>query len=76
MILTPAQSRMARAGLEWSSARLAAEAGIGLNTVNRFEGGHDGRASSAEKIARTLEAAGVRFLADDAGGVGVMLTAI
>lgn len=69
---------MARAALSWSTQELASKAGVGVNTVNRFEAGHDARVSSVEKMQAALEAAGVAFLADGevkAGGPGVRLTA-
>ena len=51
---------MARAALAWSTQDLAREAGVGVNTVNRFEAGQDARVSSMEKMRATLEAAGVQ----------------
>ena len=67
---------MARAALSWSTQDLASKAGVGVNTVNRFEAGHDARVSSVEKMQAALEAAGVTFLADGevkAGGPGVRM---
>lgn len=68
------QCRMARAAIEWSTQDLAARAGVGVNTVNRFEGGQDARISSVEKMQRALEAAGVEFIVENGGGPGVRLT--
>lgn len=64
---------MARAALGWSTQELAAKAGVGVNTVNRFEAGQDARMSSVEKIRAALEAAGVSFIAENGGGAGVRL---
>ncbi len=64
---------MARAALNWSTADLAREAGVGSNTVNRFEAGQDARVSSVEKMRAALEAAGVIFVAENGEGPGVRL---
>lgn len=64
---------MARAALSWSTQRLATAAGVGLNTVNRFEAGQDARVSSVEKMRRALEDAGVVFVDENGEGPGVRL---
>ena len=64
---------MARAAIGWSTQELAAKAGVGVNTVNRFEAGQDARMSSVEKIRAALEAAGVIFVAENGEGPGVRL---
>jgi transcriptional regulator with XRE-family HTH domain len=64
---------MGRAGLSWSTTELAARAGVGANTVNRFEAGQDARMSSVAKMRAAFEAAGVVFLAEDGEGTGVRL---
>jgi transcriptional regulator with XRE-family HTH domain len=43
--MTAVQCRMARASLGWSAQELAKKAGVGLNTVNRFESGAGQRAA-------------------------------
>lgn len=60
---------MARAALKWSTQDLATKAGVGVNTVNRFEDGQDARVSSVDKMRAALEAAGVEFI----NGTGVRL---
>jgi transcriptional regulator with XRE-family HTH domain len=60
---------MARAALKWSTQELAERAGVGVNTVNRFEDGQDARVSSVDKMREALEAAGVEFI----NGTGVKL---
>jgi len=67
------QCRMARAALEWSTQDLAREAGVGVNTVNRFEKGQDARLSSVAAIRAALESAGVIFVEDNGEGPGVRL---
>jgi transcriptional regulator with XRE-family HTH domain len=64
---------MARAALNWSTQDLAEKAGVGLNTVNRFEAGHDARVSSVEKMRTALEAAGIEFIEQNGGGPGARL---
>ncbi|QIB35798.1 helix-turn-helix domain-containing protein [Ancylobacter pratisalsi] len=67
------QCRMARAALNWSTQELATRAGVGVNTVNRFETGQDARMSSVEKMRATLESAGVIFIDQNGNGPGVRL---
>jgi transcriptional regulator with XRE-family HTH domain len=69
--MTPIQSRMARAALDWSTTDLARAANVGVNSVNRFETGRDSRISTVEKLRSALEAAGVLFIAENGGGAGV-----
>lgn len=70
--MTPVQSRMARAGLNWSASELAQAAGVSSKAVMRFE--NHGIAGPAIRIAltRSLEAKGVRFI-QHRSGIGVML---
>ena len=65
---------MARAALDWTALQLAEQAGIGVTTVIRFEGGQTApnRATLAA-IQRTFETAGVDFLPENGGGAGVRL---
>nr|WP_202617964.1 helix-turn-helix domain-containing protein [Aureimonas leprariae] len=71
--MKPVQCRMGRAALGWSTQDLAVKAGVGGNTVNRYEAGQDARVSSVEKIREALEAAGVIFIAENGEGPGVRL---
>jgi transcriptional regulator with XRE-family HTH domain len=64
---------MARAALNWSTQQLAEVAGVGANTVNRFEMGQDARVSSVEKMRTALEMAGVEFIPENGGGAGVRM---
>nr|WP_095200272.1 transcriptional regulator [Mesorhizobium carmichaelinearum] len=52
---------------------LAKAAGVGGNTVNRFEAGQDARVSSVDKMRVALESAGVEFIPENGGGAGVRL---
>ncbi len=74
-IVTSAQIRAARAILDLSQAGLAELAGVSSMTVKRAEG--SGKPYPAEKAIRSiraaLEAAGVVFIPENGGGVGVRL---
>lgn len=71
--MKPIQCRMARAALSWSTQDLAKAAGVGANTVNRFEAGQDARVSSVDKMRLAMEAAGVIFVAENGEGPGVRI---
>jgi transcriptional regulator with XRE-family HTH domain len=72
--MTGVQCRMARAALGWNVQELATKAGVGLNTVNRFESGAcRPRGVTLEALRGALEAAGVEFIAENGGGPGVRL---
>ena len=65
--LTPLQSRMGRAALEWTQVELSEEAGVPLNTIVRFERGE--RVASEANVAalqQAMEVAGVIFSGTDA----------
>jgi ribosome-binding protein aMBF1 (putative translation factor) len=60
--------------LDWSQAELAAAAGVRVLLLRRFETGvTDPRGLNRDKIERALTAAGIEFLEDGAGAVGVWL---
>ncbi|WP_138470852.1 helix-turn-helix domain-containing protein [Poseidonocella sp. HB161398] len=72
--MTPAQCRAARALLEMTQPKLAEAAGLGLSTVVDLEKSR--RVVSNQAIAAiraALEAAGVEFIPENGGGVGVRL---
>jgi len=73
-MMTPAQSRAARALIEWSQEELAKAAHLGLSTIRDFEKGR--RIPSHNNLLglRTaLEAAGVLFIPENGAGAGVRL---
>lgn len=76
-IMIPAQVRAARALLEWSQEKLASEAGVGLSTVRDVESQRRQlETTAAAEICRTLENAGVIFVAGNAKeGPGVRFVA-
>jgi transcriptional regulator with XRE-family HTH domain len=70
------QIRAARALLGWSQGKLARVAGIGLTTLQRIEqneGVVKGNFSTVLKIQKALEQAGIHFIEDDGGEIGVSL---
>jgi transcriptional regulator with XRE-family HTH domain len=71
-----AQIRAARALLGWSQAQLARHAGIGPATLQRIEqsdGIAKGNFSTIIKIQKALEQAGIHFIEEDNGEIGVRL---
>ncbi|MCC0808084.1 helix-turn-helix transcriptional regulator [Methylobacterium sp. W2] len=71
-MLTPAQSRAARALLDWSQDQLAEASHLGLSTIRDFEKGR--RVPSHNNLAaivRALEEAGVQFIPANGGGAGI-----
>lgn len=69
--------RAARALLGWSGKTLAERANIGTATLQRIEQANHIDASqfrTIQKIQHTLAEAGIRFLEDASGDIGVALT--
>jgi transcriptional regulator with XRE-family HTH domain len=67
------QLRAARSLLGWSQSKLAQQAGVSVPTVKRVETGTGPRVSdqARAKLQRALEAAGIVFLNENGGGLGV-----
>jgi transcriptional regulator with XRE-family HTH domain len=74
-MLSPEQSRAARAWLDWSQEELAKRANVGLGTVRQFEKGHRTPISNnLDAMRRAIEVAGVRLLFDaDGRATGIAL---
>ncbi|MDK2748126.1 MAG: helix-turn-helix domain-containing protein [Brevundimonas sp.] len=74
-MITPAQIRMARAGLGISVKVLAERSGVADSTIHRFEAGRGGmQTGTLERLQSALETAGAIFLSSDiSGGPGVRL---
>ena len=73
---TGAQIRAARAALSWSIERLAAESGVSVRTINRYErqnGRPPSRSGNLERLVTTLERFGIEFIGtpDEAPGIRV-----
>jgi transcriptional regulator with XRE-family HTH domain len=76
-MLTGAQIRGARGILRWSAKELADRAGVGVQTIIRFEAVDlmpPSRSSTLLDVRSALEAAGIEFIDDDGRhGPGVRL---
>ncbi len=72
-MLTREHVRMARAALQWSVRKLAEQAGVTANTVSRFENGADAKGETLRKIQRAFEQAGIEFISERDGSLGVRL---
>lgn len=73
-VITGAQIRAARALLRWTADELANTASVGLSTIRRAEA-EDGpppiTAANLKLVRIALEAAGIEFIPDNGGGVGI-----
>ncbi|MBK5957161.1 transcriptional regulator [Rhodoplanes elegans] len=72
------QIKAARALLGWTQDDLAAAAAVSIPTIKRLEskdGAIGGRDETATKLRTALELAGIEFIEEDSGGVGVRLRA-
>ena len=78
-MITAKQIKAARLFLDWEQKDLAEATGLSLPTIQRMEklGMERSSAGNAEKVHRTLEAAGVIFIPEGdchgSGGPGVRL---
>jgi transcriptional regulator with XRE-family HTH domain len=67
---------MARGYLRWSAKELAVKAGVAESTIKRMEqdeGFPVARGANIEAVYKTLTGAGIVFLPENGGGVGVRL---
>jgi transcriptional regulator with XRE-family HTH domain len=75
-MITGLQIRCARAALRWTAAQVATAAGVGIQTVKRFEA-YDGvppsRSSSLQAIRGAMEAAGIEFIGTPDDGPGIRI---
>jgi DNA-binding XRE family transcriptional regulator len=71
--MTNEQLRAARGLLGWSQSELASRAGLSLPTVKRLEAGFGPRVSEEArgKLQRAIEAAGIKFIDENGGGLGL-----
>jgi transcriptional regulator with XRE-family HTH domain len=70
--ITGGQIRAARAFLRWSAEDLASRSRLGVATIRRAEA-QDGVVSLTSAIRHAFESAGVQFIPENGGGVGVRL---
>ena len=76
ILVTTRQIKAARALLGWSQATLAQRSGVSEPTIARLEsedGRLGGREGTGDKIRTAIEAAGVEFIEENGGGLGVRL---
>jgi len=72
--MTPAQSRAARALIDWSQDRLAEQSGVSVTAIRNFERGATTPVrNNLAALCTALEAAGIEFIAENGGGPGVRL---
>jgi|HubBroStandDraft_6_1064221.scaffolds.fasta_scaffold865117_2 ribosome-binding protein aMBF1 (putative translation factor) len=68
-IMTPGQSRAARAWLGWSQDQLAVHAYVSVNSVRNFESGSKTiHHNTIAALRQAIEVAGIRLLFDSMGG--------
>ena len=67
------QCKMARVALGWGTRDLARNADVSPDTIARLERGEQLRSSTVSAIRLALEAAGIEFIPENGGGVGVRL---
>lgn len=65
------QCKLARVALNWGVRDLAEAASVSTQTITRLESGEQLRASTLERIKYVLENAGIEFIPENGGGVGV-----
>ena len=71
--MTPEQCRMARAALNLGVRELATLARVSTNTIARFERGEQLKDVTMDRVQEALESAGIEFIPENGGGVGVRL---
>ena len=69
----PLQIKMARAALGWGVRDLANAANVSGDTVNRLERGEPLRERTLAAVRGAFETAGVVFITENGGGLGVRL---
>jgi DNA-binding XRE family transcriptional regulator len=65
------QCKMARTALAWGVLDLAKAASVSTQTIVRLERGEDLREATIERIINAFEEAGIEFIPENGGGVGV-----
>lgn len=72
VLITPDQSRAARALLDWSQDQLATKAGISAGSVRHFEKGRQVFAAKSQRaLCEAFATAGVQVFPENGGGAGV-----
>ncbi|KJF71445.1 helix-turn-helix domain-containing protein [Agrobacterium arsenijevicii] len=65
------QCKLARVALGWGVIELASKAKVSTQTITRLERGDQLRPSTLESIQSVLEEAGIEFIKENGGGVGI-----
>jgi transcriptional regulator with XRE-family HTH domain len=65
------QCKLARVALGWGVLDLAKAANVSTQTITRLERGDQLRSTTLENIKHVLEDAGIEFISENGGGVGV-----
>jgi len=65
---------MARAALGWGVRELAEVAQVATQTITRLEQGDHLKPSTRQAIRTAFEAAGIEFIPENGGGLGVRLS--
>lgn len=60
--MTRGQCRAARSWLRWSTRTTAEKSGVSRSTLLRFESGQDVLHSNVDRLRKTFEDAGIRFV--------------
>ena len=72
-LMTALQARVARTILELGFIEAANLCDVSTNTLTRLERGEDLKPFTIERIQKAYEKAGIEFIAENGGGVGVRL---
>ncbi len=72
-MITSGQSRAARGLLDWSQLQLAERAGVGIVTIRQLEADGRPRRATLAVVRAAFESAGIEFIDENGGGVGVRL---
>lgn len=65
------QCKLARVALNWGVRDLAEAASVSTQTIVRLERGEELRETTLARIQVVLEGAGIEFIPQNGGGVGV-----
>ncbi len=71
-LITPIQIKMAKVALSWSNIELSEKTGLHRNTINKAQNG-TAKTATLTLLKLTFEAAGIEFIPENGGGVGVRL---
>ncbi|OSQ42345.1 hypothetical protein THS27_14785 [Thalassospira sp. MCCC 1A01428] len=71
--MTPVQSKMARAALDWTLGLTTHHSGVSQNTISRFERGGVSNQSTISALKFAYENAGIIFLDEENEGPGIRI---